>query len=148
MYLFRVLQDPSEWRYAAQRIADAMRGDGTAIGCALLSGRMAIGVAPSLVRSAVSCNDNAPFAAPSPEIVVDEILDVFDNVSRFAFSVMTTEPDGGCQYWPVTPPERYLGPWNHTLRNPILIVSNTVRPMFQISLIINAHCIADYRLTR
>ncbi|EJF56709.1 hypothetical protein DICSQDRAFT_174660 [Dichomitus squalens LYAD-421 SS1] len=35
----------------------------------------------------------------------------------------------GCQYWPVTPPERYLGPWNKTLSNPILIISNTNDPI-------------------
>lgn len=83
-----------------------------------------------LARSAVSCNDQVPFTLAPAEKVVDELLDVFHNVSRFAFSVVTTEPDAGCQYWPVTPPERFQGPWNHTLSNPILILSNTVRAVW------------------
>ena len=50
-----------------------------------------------------------------------------ENVTRFGLAVVTHEPDSGCEFWPVAPPERYLGPWNKTLANPILIVSNTVR---------------------
>ncbi|KAI5114646.1 hypothetical protein M0805_009165, partial [Coniferiporia weirii] len=30
-------------------------------------------------------------------------------------------------------PERFTGPWNHTLRNPILIVSNTADPVTPIA---------------
>ena len=98
-----------------------MEGDGAAV----LDGA---GWSPSadLQRSAVSCNDQVPFTPAPSEKVLEELLDVFHNVSRLAFSVITTEPDAGCQYWPVTPPERFHGPWNHTLRNPILVVSNTV----------------------
>lgn len=79
-----------------------------------------------LERPAVSCNDAPPFSPPSAEAVVDEYLDVYHNVSKFVFSVLTTEPDSGCQFWPVKPVERFTGPWNQTLRNPILLVSNTV----------------------
>jgi len=79
-----------------------------------------------LERSAVSCNDNILLKAPSAEDVVDESLKVLKHVTRFGLSVVTTEPDAGCQFWPVTPPERFQGPWNHTLKNPILIHSNLV----------------------
>ncbi len=121
VFLLSSLEVPSSWIGAAKAIADAMKGNTTAIidSFGFHSG--------DLERSAVSCNDNRPFAPPAPEAVIDEALDVFQEVSRLVFSVFTTEPDGGCQYWPVTPPERFEGPWNHTLRNPMLIVSNTVR---------------------
>ena len=109
------------WGAAAANIAVAMNGDGSAIHDATQADRYS-----DLERSAVSCNDNRPFAPPSPEEVVDELLYVYQNVSRFVFSTVTTEPDAGCQYWPVTPPERFQGPWNNTLRNPILVLSNTV----------------------
>ena len=79
-----------------------------------------------LERSAVSCNDQKPFAPPTAETIVDAGLDVLENVSKFFWAVIIAEPDSGCQYWPFTPPERYLGPWNKTLNNPILIISNTV----------------------
>ena len=110
-----------QWGAAAADIALAINGDGTAIYDATQASYK------DLERSAVSCNDNRPFAPPSPEEVVDELLYVYQNVSRFVFSTVTTEPDAGCQYWPVTPPERFQGPWNNALRNPILVMSNTVR---------------------
>lgn len=79
-----------------------------------------------LERSSVTCNDLPKFAPLSPEEVTDELLRVYRNVTQFVFSVVTLEADAGCQYWPVTPPERFTGPWNNTLRNPILILSSTV----------------------
>lgn len=111
---------PSSWPHAAAALADAIKGDGTAVLNAVIPRP------GDLARSAVSCNDNKPFKTPAPEVVVDELLDVFHNVSRLSFTVVTTEPDMGCQYWPVTPPERFQGPWNQTLRNPMLVLSNTV----------------------
>lgn len=102
-----------------------MDGDGTAV----LNGLSHTQYLSDLERSAVSCNDNKPFKAPTPEEVIDEQLDVLKHLTRFALAVVVAEPDAGCQYWPVTPPERFLGPWNHTLRNPVLIISNTVRSL-------------------
>ncbi len=96
-----------------------MAGDGSGMILQQAPGR-------DLARSAVSCNDNEPFAPPTHEAIIDETLDVFEDVSRLVFATITTEPDAGCQYWPVTPPERFEGPWNHTLRNPMLVISNTV----------------------
>lgn len=122
MYLLGALEVPSTWEKAAVGFSEAMQGNGTTM---LNSDVFALGT--DLERSAVSCNDNLPFSPPAPEEVVDEVLDVFYNVSRLVFSVITTEPDAGCQYWPVTPPERFQGPWNNTLRNPVLVISNTVR---------------------
>lgn len=113
---------PLTWQQASRSLAQAMAGDGGAV----LDTAESSPHVDSLERRAVTCNDNAPFAPPPAEVVVDELLDVFHNVSRMAFSVVTTEADGGCQFWPVTPPERFGGPWNHTLRNPVLVISNTV----------------------
>ncbi|KAF7790649.1 hypothetical protein EIP86_001605 [Pleurotus ostreatoroseus] len=135
VFLLDSLESPRSWIEAAKAISDAMKGNATTI-------INAFGFQlRDLERSAVSCNDNRPFTPPAPETVIDEALDVFQEVSRLVFSVFTTEPDGGCQYWPVTPPERFEGPWNHTLRNPILIVSNTVRMAALI------HCVAVSVLT-
>lgn len=81
----------------------------------------------TLPRSAVSCNDNIPQqTAPTAEEVVDEFLNTLKHVTRFGVAIVMTEPDAGCQFWPVTPPERFNGPWNHTLSYPILIHSNLV----------------------
>ena len=120
VFLLSTLVVPGSWPQAAAALAAAMYGDGSAVLNAVTPH------AGDLARSAVSCNDNAPFKAPEPEVVVNELLGVFHNVSRLGFTVVTTEPDMGCQYWPVTPPERFQGPWNHTLRNPMLVLSNAV----------------------
>ena len=73
---------------------------------------------------AVTCNDVRPFAPVPPAAFVDEALGDLERVSRFR---LATVPDDGCEFWPVTPPERFQGPFNASLRNPVLIVSNTVR---------------------
>ena len=119
-----LLEHPTLWSSGAEVLAQAIRGDATA----LLN---SINYKPlrDLERSAVSCNDNVPssFRKPPPvEEIIDEWLYDYQNVSRFVFSVVTMEPDSGCHYWPVDPPERYSGPWNHTLRNPMLVMSSRV----------------------
>ncbi|KAI0356986.1 hypothetical protein OH77DRAFT_1534392 [Trametes cingulata] len=124
LFLLGALESPSSWPKAAHAFNQAMNGHGAAI----LNSLRASQYLSDLERSAVSCNDNKPFPAPTPEEVIDEQLYVLEHVSRFGLSVVVSEPDAGCQYWPVTPPERFLGPWNNTLRNPILIISNTADP--------------------
>ena len=93
--------------------------------CAMLDGANKKDLV-DLERSAVTCNDVRPFAPPGAGAYVDEMLRALGRRTRFALAIETHEPDGGCEYWPVTPPERYSGPWNKTLRNPVLIISNTV----------------------
>lgn len=116
----KILPSPSGWPDAAVAIAGALGGNSSAV-LPLLEPEL-----KDMERRAVSCNDNKPFPPPSPEKIVDLWLTNFENVTREAFAFPINEPDAGCQYWPVTPPERYDGPWNKTLRNPVLILSNTV----------------------
>ncbi|THH28991.1 hypothetical protein EUX98_g5194 [Antrodiella citrinella] len=125
-YVQLLLQRPITWPKAAFDIASAINGDGS-----FILNAMEPNMYRDLERSAVSCNDNPPFALANvrPEDVVDELLYVYQNVSHFVFNVVTAEPDAGCQFWPVTPPERFQGPWNNTLSNPILVLSNTEDPV-------------------
>lgn len=116
------LISPTSWPQAAEILAQAIAGNGTSILDAVNTKDLV-----DLERSAVSCNDNKPFKAPTPAEVIDEQLYDQAHVSRFSLTVVVSEPDAGCQFWPVTPPERFLGPWNQTLKNPMLIISNTVR---------------------
>lgn len=86
---------------------------------------------PDLQRLAVTCLGSSPLLSlddfPTPEQLADIGLAAIQNVSRhFGMSTLINEPDGGCQLWPVIPPERFIGPLNHTLKNSILIVSNIV----------------------
>jgi hypothetical protein len=34
-----------------------------------------------------------------------------------------------CHKWPARSVERYQGPWNHTLKNPILVIGNKADPI-------------------
>ncbi|KAL7284631.1 hypothetical protein ACG7TL_001927 [Trametes sanguinea] len=122
VYILGALISPTSWPSAASDIAQALVGNGTAMLNAVNEKDT-----KDLERSAVSCNDAAPFAPPTPQVVIDEQLYDLEHVSRFSLAVVTSEPDAGCQFWPVTPPERFEGPWNRTLKNPMLIISNTVR---------------------
>ncbi|KAH8102225.1 TAP-like protein-domain-containing protein [Cristinia sonorae] len=115
---------PSWWPKLSVSLTSAMNGDP-----ADLLNNSDFYLYRDLERNSVTCNDVPKFAPPSAEEVTDELLNVYQNVSRFVFSVVTSEPDSGCQYWPVTPPERFTGPWNNTLRNPMLILSSTADPV-------------------
>ena len=107
----------------AEAFAEAIEGNGAAI----LDANDAI-VDRSTSRTATTCNDHTLLPPPTIEEIVDERLYVYEHVSKFAFAAANLENDDfGCEYWNVTPPpEKFQGPWNHTLRNPILVVSNTV----------------------
>lgn len=82
-----------------------------------------------LERLAVTCNDQLYFEAPTAEDVIDTSLRALRNMTKFAMSSMTTEADQGCEFWNIKSKDRFHGPWNQTLSNPILIVSNSVRPL-------------------
>ena len=119
-FIMSRLPYPKRWPETAIAIADALSGNVSTVLSLLGPSTL------DMERRAVSCNDNNPFSPPSSETIVDTWLKNFQEITHFAFSFPINEPDAGCQYWPVTPPERYQGPWNKTLRNPILIISNTV----------------------
>ncbi|KAF8517932.1 hypothetical protein BU17DRAFT_76229 [Hysterangium stoloniferum] len=125
--IFATLVYPLTWRSTAMALNEAMHGNGT-----LLLNLAQTFFPNELERSAVSCNDNLAFAA-SVEDIVDELLGVLKTVTRFALSILTIEPDSGCNYWPVSPPERFQGPWNSTLKNQVLIHSNMLDPITPMS---------------
>ncbi|KAM5538029.1 hypothetical protein V8D89_008226 [Ganoderma adspersum] len=127
IFLMRTLENPGSWGMAAQAFHSAMNGNASAVLDALTL--QAAGDPTDLQRSAVTCNDERPFAPPTPETLVKTALESLQSISRFYYSAIITEPDSGCQYWPFAPPERYLGPWNNTPKNPILIISNTADPI-------------------
>ncbi|KAI0664136.1 TAP-like protein-domain-containing protein [Cubamyces menziesii] len=125
VYILNALISPTSWPDAAHDIAQALSGNGTAM---LNADNEGLQETKDLERSAVSCNDARPFAPPTPQQVIDEQLYDQAHVSRFSLATVTSEPDAGCQFWPVTSLERFQGPWNRTLKNPMLIISNTLDP--------------------
>lgn len=86
-----------------------------------------------LARFAVTCIDSLPYnksdpsSFPTPESIARGIVARVNNTSKyFGGSTGLTDVDGGCQFWPVNGVERYAGPWNRTLANPVVVVSSTV----------------------
>lgn len=62
--------------------------------------------------------------------IVDEMLRISHKITKFSWRVMMSEADSSCQHWyrdiPESP-ERFTGPWDQTLKNPILVLSNMMR---------------------
>jgi len=112
--------------------SQAIEGNGTAL-FNMLSPN--ISSSNDLSRLAVTCLDSPQDVSPSAQDLADESVRTLKEVSRhFGVSTSVGEPDGGCQFWPVKGPERFLGPWNATLKIPMLIVTNTVRfPSFLVA---------------
>ncbi|KAJ7578000.1 hypothetical protein C8J56DRAFT_970127 [Mycena floridula] len=146
--LFTTLQMTPMWPVWSSWIASAMKGDGSQIRRFIArpfapdpypvdgynyteTGQGALG------RVAISCSDAIPYDSdpetwPSADTIVDSISDIMKDVSpMFGGTVHLMEQHGGCQFWPATGagPERFAGPWNHTLETPVLIVSNTHDPV-------------------
>lgn len=135
-----VFVSPTSWPDAAQAVDQAMNGNTSAMLDAANEKEVI-----DLERSAVTCNDVPSFSPPTAEEYVDQFLFQLENKTRFVLAIDTHEPDSGCEYWPATPPERYTGPFNKTLSNPILIISNTVSPLVlsaALLLIVSSYCTA------
>ncbi|KAF5354449.1 hypothetical protein D9758_012432 [Tetrapyrgos nigripes] len=134
------LQQPTWWPLAAQSYASAFAGNGSAI-FNMLS--LSYSANYDLTRLAVTCLDSPSNKSypPTPEDLADQALKNLNDVSvHFGVSTGVSEPDGGCEYWPVKGPERFVGPWNASLDIPLLIVSNTADPITPMSsgLLINS----------
>ncbi|CAE6497544.1 unnamed protein product, partial [Rhizoctonia solani] len=87
-----------------------------------------------LARYAITCADSPQFnetnSFPTPQSLARNTVNRIKNISRHHFggSPGTSDIDGGCQFWPVDSVEKFAGPFNKTLANPIVIVSSVVDP--------------------
>ncbi|KAI5479164.1 alpha/beta-hydrolase [Pseudohyphozyma bogoriensis] len=137
--LYTATNQPGSWPKISSIFGQALNGNVTALYNALVQPLHLEGHAKKqtdLSRVAVSCADTVPYASPeewpTADYMVEKTLAVLNDTSRhFGASVTLIEPDGGCQFWPASgkTPERFTGPWNATLRTPMLIVSNTADPI-------------------
>ncbi|KAF8146414.1 hypothetical protein K438DRAFT_1869647 [Mycena galopus ATCC 62051] len=132
--LLMYLERPPQWADSALALSQAMAGNGTLLFNKLATPRPLSTPYYDLARLGVTCLDSPPpgtrAEVPTPEDLAAEFLKTMREVSpHFGASVSVGEPDGGCQYWPVRGPERFVGPWNATLEWPMLIVSNTMDPI-------------------
>lgn len=151
------LQRPLEWPKVAKSFSSAMAGNGTALYNAIVRPLPLADLdspEPHISpRLAVTCLDSprptSPDEFPTAEDLTEQGLKALREVSpHFGLSTGVSEPDGGCQYWPVDGPERFTGPWNATLETKMLIVSNTVRASLSMDECHSAESDISCRLTR
>ncbi|CAE6451037.1 unnamed protein product [Rhizoctonia solani] len=78
---------------------------------------------------AIGCSDAVDGGNITTRDVFDFIVQVTHNVSHMFGPVgMPRIGRPFCHHWPVRAVERYAGPWNKTLSNPILVIGNTADP--------------------
>lgn len=75
----------------------------------------------------ISCGDSIDQESVTSQEVFDELLRVVREVSPM-FGSQFPQPAHFCHRWPVRAVERYAGPWNSKLANPILIIGNKADP--------------------
>ncbi|KAG8737302.1 hypothetical protein FRC10_008360 [Ceratobasidium sp. 414] len=135
--LYDAMEAPPQWPMFASVLDEAIRGNPAPFLNRILPdpARDRFDHA-ELARYAVTCIDSLPFnksdpsTFPTPESLARRVVARVNNTSKyFGGSTGLTDIDGGCQFWPVDGVERYAGPWNKTLANPIVVISSTVDPI-------------------
>lgn len=133
--LYFATNAPMRWPHIARAYAQALSGDPTLL-YDFLATPPELPPMPDpngdLARSAVSCADSyVSKRGASAEELGRGTLEVLKVTPRFALSPVTFEPDGACEFWPTKghEPERFTGPFNHTLANPMLILSALTDPI-------------------
>ncbi|CAE6371345.1 unnamed protein product [Rhizoctonia solani] len=84
--------------------------------------------APDYAFQGVTCADATDPGSTSTKDVFDFLVHVTRTVSPM---FGPSWGDGGfyCHHWPVRAVERYTGPWNKQLANPILVIGNKADPV-------------------
>ncbi|KAG8721739.1 hypothetical protein FRC08_010620 [Ceratobasidium sp. 394] len=84
--------------------------------------------APDYAFQAVTCSDGVDPGNVTTKMVFDEMVKVTREVSPM-FGPMWGISSFYCHRWPVRAVERYTGPWNTQLSNPILVIGNEADPI-------------------
>ncbi|KAG8723385.1 hypothetical protein FRC11_002456, partial [Ceratobasidium sp. 423] len=94
----------------------------------------------SYAPEAITCGDAQDVGNTTTKDLFDFIVKVTHDVSHMFGPTTTQIPGTYCHRWPVRAVERYTGPWNKKLSNPILVIGNQADP---ITPYINAKSVAD-----
>jgi hypothetical protein len=139
----KALFSPKTWPTFSAHLAAAMGSTSNGTGLLLgLQSNTAGEAGGDLSRFGAVCADAPRNASLTPEDYARSTLAALA-VSKFTAGLIftdvgtlqhrveclltTLQADGGCEYWPAEPIERFTGPFNATLSHPVLIVSNSVR---------------------
>ncbi|QRV77215.1 Abhydrolase domain-containing protein [Ceratobasidium sp. AG-Ba] len=133
--LFQGMYSPAQWPEVARTILTARNfltsnGTLTKRSLSLPEKRQtnATEKASAYGRQSITCADAIDAGNTTTRDVFDEMVRVTRDVSQMfgpAFEI------GGfyCHRWPVRAVERYTGPWNKKLANPILVIGNEADPV-------------------
>jgi hypothetical protein len=100
--------------------------------------------APDYTFQAISCGDSVDPGSTTTQMVFDELVRVAKDVSGFCMPYLSfryyivahhdlvapqfPQPAHECHLWPFRAAERYAGPFNAQLPNPMLVIGNTADP--------------------
>ncbi|CUA68530.1 Putative hydrolase Mb2247c [Rhizoctonia solani] len=132
--LYNALLSPLTWTNFTLQLQSAMEGDpAPLLNRFIPDPSRELFDKAELARYAITCADSPQFngtnSFPTPQSLARNTLNRIKNISRyFGGSPGTSDIDGGCQFWPVDSVEKFTGPFNKTLANPIVIVSSVVDP--------------------
>ncbi|KAF8314505.1 alpha/beta-hydrolase [Clavulina sp. PMI_390] len=145
--IFRSMYKPREWDALASNLAALLAGDGAP----LLSVHQASinfsdttsAQKTSYIVNAVSCSDGPPMVREwTSEESVQQALDMAVETYETSTTLFSgIEQITACSTWKATASERYTGPWNSSLANPILIIGNTADPICPVA---NAKQVNEY----
>ncbi|CAE6402210.1 unnamed protein product [Rhizoctonia solani] len=85
---------------------------------------------PGYVSQAITCADAVDAGNSTTRQGFQTVVDLTDNYTRiFGPLIGWNAPVLYCHRWPVRAVERFTGPFNHTLRNKIMVIGNSVDPI-------------------
>ncbi|KAH7093917.1 TAP-like protein-domain-containing protein [Auriculariales sp. MPI-PUGE-AT-0066] len=130
--LFTAMYAPATWPGVASLLADVLSGDGSRLLASLPVVELNSTKAASTLFAfnQVVCSDAPELSPKAASTAVEklqaEVIRLYeeDGNKYFAASMMSA-----CHAWPVRPARRFEGPFNNTLRNPILVIGNTADPV-------------------
>ncbi|KAL1757021.1 Alpha/Beta hydrolase protein [Schizophyllum commune] len=83
---------------------------------------------PSYAYEAISCGDAVDAGNMTMRDGFDTIVFASETVSPL-FGPVWGDAENACFAWPARAVERYTGPWDSKLKNPVLIIGNTADPV-------------------
>ena len=133
---FSYLYRPRDWPTLASNLAAALAGNGVpTVEYFLEKVQLNTTMSPrtSAAIYAVTCVDTPPFSDDldldgALEDIIHE-MELSQHLTSRHFSTLDIDL---CQHWTTRAVERFTGPFNHTLRNEMLVIGNTadVRPLY------------------
>jgi len=144
-FLFRMMYSPRAWQAAAGFLNEAMSGNGTQI-LDMVQNEIELDTSnpaqTALAFIAVTCIDALPYTDEERDLDIEEMIKALRESFKVAPNFASVDFPDLCHLWPIEQPERFAGPWNHTLSNDILIFGNTYDP---ITPLINAKHVHEWQ---